>query len=86
MRLIAASSVLLVFAGALEGMVSPIPTWPLWLKLMVSATTLLALISYLRGGLPRAHADVPVTIAMPVQPSTSLLGLADSAPTEGRAP
>jgi len=53
---------------------------------MVSATTLLALISYLRGGLPRAHAEVAVTIAMPVQPSTSLLGLADSAPTEGRAP
>jgi uncharacterized membrane protein SpoIIM required for sporulation/uncharacterized RDD family membrane protein YckC len=86
MRLIAASSLLLVFAGSLEGMVSPIPTWPLWLKLMVSATTLLALISYLRGGLPRAQAEVPVTVAMPVQPSTSLLGLADSAPTEGRAP
>lgn len=86
MRLIAASSLLLVFAGSLEGMVSPIPTWPLWLKLMVSATTLLALISYLRGGLPRARAEVSVAAVMPVQPSTSLLGLADAAPTEGRAP
>ena len=85
MRLLAASSLLLVFAGSLEGMVSPIPTWPLWLKLMVSATTLLALISYLRGGIPRIRAEVPVG-ATPVQPSAALLGLADSAPTEDRAP
>jgi stage II sporulation SpoM-like protein len=84
MRLIAASSLLLIFAGALEGMVSPIPTWPLWLKLMVSATTLLALISYLRGGIPRTRVELPVAIAAPVQPSTSLLGLADSASTEDR--
>jgi uncharacterized membrane protein SpoIIM required for sporulation/uncharacterized RDD family membrane protein YckC len=86
MRLIAASSLLLVFAGSLEGMVSPIPTWPLWLKLLVSATTLLALISYLRGGIPRSRTELPVAVAMPVQPSSSLLGLAGSAPREDRAP
>ena len=85
MRLIAASTLLLVFAGSLEGMVSPIPTWPLWLKLMVSATTLLALISYLRGGLPRAREEPPVAIESEVRPSSALLGLGESAPTTDRA-
>ncbi len=85
MRLLAASSLLLVFAGSLEGMVSPIPTWPLWLKLMVSATTLLALISYLRGGIPRTRAAIPTAAAIAVQPSGSLLGLADSPVREDRA-
>jgi len=85
MRLIAASTLLLVFAGSLEGMVSPIPTWPLWLKLMVSATTLLALISYLRGGLPRTREEPAVTIADEVRPSSALLGLGESAPTADRA-
>ena len=80
MRLIAASSLLLVVAGSLEGMVSPIPTWPLWLKLMVSATTLLALISYLRGGIPRTRSATPVAAPIPVQPSGALLGFADSSP------
>jgi len=53
MRLIAASTLLLIVAGSIEGMVSPIPNWPLWLKLAVSATTLLLLIAYLRGGASR---------------------------------
>jgi uncharacterized membrane protein SpoIIM required for sporulation/uncharacterized RDD family membrane protein YckC len=53
MRLIAASTLLLIVAGSLEGMVSPIPNWPLWLKLAVSATTLLLLVAYLRGGVSR---------------------------------
>ena len=56
MRLIAASTLLLIVAGSLEGMVSPIPSWPLWLKLAVSATTLLLLIAYLRGGVSRKAA------------------------------
>jgi len=87
MRLIAASTLLLIFAGSLEGMVSPIPTWPLWLKLMVSATTLLALISYLRGGIPRTSAEPPVPAPAPAPvPSTALLGLADSTATRDRAP
>jgi uncharacterized membrane protein SpoIIM required for sporulation/uncharacterized RDD family membrane protein YckC len=86
MRLIAASSILLVFAGSLEGMVSPIPTWPLWLKLMVSATTLLALISYLRGGLPRGRSEPALPLEAQVQPSTALLGLGEPATTTDRAP
>jgi uncharacterized membrane protein SpoIIM required for sporulation/uncharacterized RDD family membrane protein YckC len=50
MRLIAASTVMLIVAGSLEGMVSPIPWWPLSLKLIVSAMTLVLLVAYLRGG------------------------------------
>ncbi len=49
-RLIAASTFLLVIAGALEGFVSPIEWWPLEGKLAVSAMTILFLVSYLRGG------------------------------------
>jgi hypothetical protein len=85
MHLIAGSTLLLIVAGSLEGMVSPIPTWPLWLKLLVSATTELALISYLRGGIPPTRAELASTAANPVQPSSSLLGLADSATTADRA-
>lgn len=54
MRLIAASTLLLVVAGSLEGMVSPIPWWPLSLKLIVSAMTLVLLVAYLRGGIERS--------------------------------
>jgi uncharacterized membrane protein SpoIIM required for sporulation/uncharacterized RDD family membrane protein YckC len=54
-RLIAASTLLLVVAGSLEGMVSPIPNWPLWAKLAVSATTLVALAAYLHGGAPQTE-------------------------------
>lgn len=50
LRLLAGSSVLLVIAGTLEGMVSPIPWWPLSLKLLVSGATLVFLVVYLRGG------------------------------------
>jgi uncharacterized membrane protein SpoIIM required for sporulation len=85
MRLIAASTLLLIVAGSLEGMVSPIPTWPLWLKLLVSATTALMLASYLRGGLRVPRVAPPLEAETPVQPSTSLLGLADSTPTVDRA-
>ena len=52
-RLIAASTLLLVVAGSLEGMVSPIPNWPLWAKLLVSVATLVLLVAYLRGGVAR---------------------------------
>ena len=52
-RLIAGSTLLLVVAGSLEGMVSPIPTWPLWAKLLVAAGTLVLLVAYLRGGVAR---------------------------------
>ncbi|HEX3865763.1 MAG TPA: stage II sporulation protein M [Gemmatimonadaceae bacterium] len=50
MRLITCSTVFLLAAGSLEGMVSPIPYWPLSLKLIVSAVTLVLVIFYLRGG------------------------------------
>jgi uncharacterized membrane protein SpoIIM required for sporulation/uncharacterized RDD family membrane protein YckC len=51
MRLMAASTLMLIVAGSLEGMVSPIPYWPLSLKLIVSAMTLVLLVVYLRGGI-----------------------------------
>ncbi len=85
MRLIAASTFLLIFAGSLEGMVSPIPTWPLWLKLLVSATTAFALAAYLRGGMPRTEAARQISVDNVVQPSTSLLGLGASTTTADRA-
>ena len=56
MHLIAASTLFLIVAGSLEGMVSPIPYWPLELKLIVSATTLVLMIAYLRGGIRRRKA------------------------------
>ncbi|MEO7085816.1 MAG: stage II sporulation protein M [Gemmatimonadaceae bacterium] len=49
-RLMACSTLMLVVAGSLEGMVSPIPYWPVELKLIVSAVTALLLYAYLRGG------------------------------------
>jgi uncharacterized membrane protein SpoIIM required for sporulation/uncharacterized RDD family membrane protein YckC len=52
-RLIAASTVLLLFAGSLEGFVSPIETWPLAAKLAVSAATAVFLVIYLLGGRQR---------------------------------
>ena len=51
MRLIAASTLFLIVAGSLEGMVSPIPWWPLSLKLIVSAMTFVLMVAYLRGEL-----------------------------------
>jgi uncharacterized membrane protein SpoIIM required for sporulation len=49
-RLIAATVVLLLIAGTLEGFVSPIETWPLSWKLSVSAVTAVFLVIYLSGG------------------------------------
>jgi uncharacterized membrane protein SpoIIM required for sporulation/uncharacterized RDD family membrane protein YckC len=56
-RMIAASTVLLLIAGTLEGFVSPIETWPLSWKLAVSAGTAVFLGLYLWGGRQRV-ADV----------------------------
>jgi len=55
-RLIAASTLMLIVAGSLEGLVSPIPWWPLSLKLIVSAITAVFLVVYLRGGVRRTPA------------------------------
>jgi len=52
-RLIAASTVMLLVAGSLEGFVSPIETWPLSWKLGVSAVTAVAFAIYLMGGRTR---------------------------------
>jgi uncharacterized membrane protein SpoIIM required for sporulation/uncharacterized RDD family membrane protein YckC len=50
MRLIAGSTLFLIVAGSIEGMVSPIPYWPLSLKLIVAAFTAVMMYVYLRGG------------------------------------
>ena len=60
MRLVAAATMLLLVAGALEGLVSPIPYWPLELKLAVSALTAVALYLFVRLGVPRAAATTPL--------------------------
>jgi uncharacterized membrane protein SpoIIM required for sporulation len=49
-RLVAASTVLLLAAGMIEGLISPIEWWPLEGKLAVSGTTLVLLVVYLRRG------------------------------------
>jgi uncharacterized membrane protein SpoIIM required for sporulation/uncharacterized RDD family membrane protein YckC len=49
-RLVAASTMLLLTAGMIEGLVSPIEWWPIEGKLAVSGTTLVLLVAYLRGG------------------------------------
>ncbi len=47
-RLVGGAAFLLVFAGTLEGFISPIPDWPLRDKLLVSAATAVLLAMYLR--------------------------------------
>jgi uncharacterized membrane protein SpoIIM required for sporulation len=49
-RLIAGSTLLLIVAGSLEGLVSPIPNWALSAKLTVSAATLVLLAAYVSAG------------------------------------
>jgi uncharacterized membrane protein SpoIIM required for sporulation/uncharacterized RDD family membrane protein YckC len=60
-RLIVVSTMLLIVAGALEGMVSPIPHWPLAAKLAVAAVTAVALALYLAQGRERAPREAPLT-------------------------
>jgi uncharacterized membrane protein SpoIIM required for sporulation len=59
-RLIAASTFLLIVAGTLEGFISPIEWWPLEGKLAVSGVTLVFLVMYLRGGIVRSAAPAEV--------------------------
>jgi uncharacterized membrane protein SpoIIM required for sporulation len=49
-RLVTGAAVLLLIAGTLEGMVSPIPWWPIEWKLSVSALTAIFLYAYIRSG------------------------------------
>ena len=53
-RLVAGAALLLLIAGTLEGMVSPIPWWPIEWKLSVSALTAIFLYAYVRGAGSRA--------------------------------
>lgn len=58
-RLLTASTVMLLIAGAIEGLISPIPYWPLELKLMVAGVTALLLYAYLRlGATSRVRATI----------------------------
>ena len=64
-RLIGVSTLLLLVAGTLEGFISPIAWWPIEGKLAVSGTTLVLLVTYLRGGRSapaEAAPDSPETI------------------------
>jgi uncharacterized membrane protein SpoIIM required for sporulation len=49
-HLVVAATLMLVAAGALEGLVSPIPHWPLGAKLAVSAATAVAFAGWLAAG------------------------------------
>jgi uncharacterized membrane protein SpoIIM required for sporulation len=77
-RLVGASTLLLLAAGLLEGLVSPIEWWPLEGKLAVSGTTLVLLVVYLRSG------RAPATSVPPHDRTTPALAL--GAVTARRAP
>jgi uncharacterized membrane protein SpoIIM required for sporulation len=77
-RLVAASTLLLLVAGSIEGLISPIEWWPLEGKLAVSGTTLVLLVVYLRGGRVRA--------APPSDDALTSSSLALGAVTARRAP
>jgi uncharacterized membrane protein SpoIIM required for sporulation len=69
-RLVGGSTLLLLVAGTIEGLISPIEWWPLEGKLAVSGTTLVLLVVYLRGGRTRAaaqtapSAEAPTSLAL----------------------
>lgn len=77
-RLLAGSTLMLLAAGSLEGLVSPIEWWPLEGKLAVSAMTLVLLVVYLLEGRERKRPRTPR--------STVRADLALGAVTEPRAP
>lgn len=77
-RLLAGSTLMLLAAGSLEGLVSPIEWWPLEGKLAVSATTLVLLVVYLLEGRERKP---PRTTRSGVRAELAL-----GAVTETRAP
>ena len=80
--LIAGSTMLLIVAGSIEGLVSPIPYWPFEWKLSVSAVTALLLYVYLRGGARKVESG-----AWRVESAESLFTLHSAHSTKGvRAP
>ncbi len=80
-QLIGVSSVLLVVAGALEGFVSPIPTWSLGAKLAVSAATAVALVFYFS-----ANRASKASEAIASDQAADLLALQPGAATANPAP
>jgi uncharacterized membrane protein SpoIIM required for sporulation/uncharacterized RDD family membrane protein YckC len=77
--LIAGSTIMLVVAGLLEGLVSPIPYWPIEWKLSVSAITALLLYAYLRAGTTQ-------TVTLTGDEPTGIFQLARPKLTGARAP
>jgi uncharacterized membrane protein SpoIIM required for sporulation len=63
-RLVAATVLLLVVAGSIEGLLSPIPSWTLAEKLSVSAATAVLLAIYIVGRRPARTDDTrPASLA-----------------------
>ena len=84
-RLVAVSTLLLIVAGLLEGLVSPIEWWPIEGKLAVSGTTVVLLVAYLRGGrTPRSSPSADVVAEQHVNDVPAPLALAPV--TARRAP
>lgn len=81
-KLICGSSLLLFVAGSLEGLVSPIPYWPLELKLLVSTATAVFMIAYLSGGRERRKTT---DVSEPTD-SSELLGLGSPVATATDTP
>ena len=70
-RLVAASTALLLVAGTIEGFISPIEWWPIEGKLAVSGVTLVLLVAWLRGGMAapvRASEDSARELALGAVP------------------
>jgi uncharacterized membrane protein SpoIIM required for sporulation/uncharacterized RDD family membrane protein YckC len=77
--LIAGSTLMLLVAGTIEGLISPIPYWPLEWKLAVAGVTALLLSLYIRGRRPR-------TVEVDAAASADMLGLGAPGITADRAP
>ena len=58
-KLVACAIMFLLVAGALEGLVSPIPWWPLAWKVGVAITTLVAMVTYLSLGSGTEPTELP---------------------------
>ncbi len=61
MSLITCVILFLLVAGSLEGLVSPIPSWPLAWKLEVAAGTLVLMVAYLSLGFRKRATTLPAT-------------------------
>ena len=68
--LIAGSTIMLLIAGTIEGLISPIPYWPLQWKASVAALTAILLYAYLRGAPTRR-----VEVRADEKPAKEVLGL-----------